>query len=835
MYETTTRLIQVSTELAQIDEACVSQILNKNYFVYKASLPLKVKDKFGSLNDASYHAYTIFRENFGTSVLANFGNGNRIVSPVKIADCSLSSFVEPQEPISYSLEGETILDPNLKEHSSPFFEIFYQSIRNSLKIQGFGLRGNTAVDERIDLLEDTQRRSVDPFVRRIAPFMHLRPAIRFSVREFDGRWFLQLSPKSVLEFEKDLFCLLNEWHLTASEISNHFEFVSLPIGRTGKLFGVLRKTVSDPINEKPFDGASFLQFAEKMYKSLKFDKPNAELILVIPLGNRARPWYFSSELTRPSIRFPDLAHLDHELFAKIQSKMKIYSAQRIEVAPNYVRSLRLNFLDEAITFAGMHTLETPVTPLQPSEFDKGRIPSSFTFPDPWISFRNRVTGQIIEVNKRTTGHNGAPQDLMKYHDLACVEAPEKVNLKVICEESLYRDVFDLLHALVSQTEKYRGFNLIFSSRLAYSEIETVPDLASPSSVYEDIDPSKHDCTLIFGPRRVAEDSSKTRQIYTYPETQSMNRGVPSQYIANEPSDNPNYDLSLQTKSLSPNTLFGIGLNILGKVGARPFTLGKSTTDRFLPNSAVIGYNIVRIFKPITLDISQEESPRELVRSSTPLAAPVVLMSGKGDEIIQQVAFELPDQISLFKGSRGSSIMSTLMGKCQYVLVHKDGPFYQEELNDLSALQQNGFTIIPVSIISDLSPRMFSSFEGMNQLPIPGMVLRMSSSEFLMCTPLVTRYYDAMKRGWPNTILIRIHDEILSAPLTEQQKIRILYQIWSLTRAHMGSQIPTRMPISIHYSNLMGEFLRKVGDPEPSYFRHFAGTLNRIGFVPKPFL
>lgn len=169
-----------------------------------------------------------------------------------------------------------------------------------------------------------------------------------------------------------------------------------------------------------------------------------------------------------------------------------------------------------------------------------------------------------------------------------------------------------------------------------------------------------------------------------------------------------------------------------------------------------------------------------------------------------------------------------------VIIHKDGYFHSKEIEDLKRFANKDRTIVPVSIVTGFVPRLFSSI-GNYSLPWAGLVFVLSDMDFLMTTTLLPPSYVPEHRGWPNPILIHIHEETLQQPFTSQQKLAILYQIWSFTRANFNSQIPLRKPISVHYSNRISTFLRKAGDRSPAYFKNFKGRKNRIGYNPRIFL
>ena len=833
------KLVQTTAELVRLSAESLQKIQEQRYFRYRVKIPPSIRNRFENLIQAYYHAQNLFRAEYTFSSLLQFDEGMNIVSPIEADGEFLYSFGK-EESTANKIHIEPIkerfqLDLSNPNHSRVFFRFFYQSLRRSLARQGFDTRGRTAFERKTDLLKEVSHFSTNDLFRRIQEYIHLFPAFNFGLRKFGDQFFLQISPRTLLEFERDIYSLQSAGVFSANEFTELFESVALPVGRAAKLYSISGKTVIDPIEERPFNGASFSRFAEKMYPQLRFSKYDANLILVLPYGNATVPWYFSTELTKPSLRFSDIAGWDHDFYFKILSEMKIHSARRKELIEDYIRRIKFDFFDLKLEMSGQFSYEGPLERLQPTQFDKKTDSPSFILPSPWISFRDKRSNRIVHVNRDVTGHLGATVDLLRREELGCVHYPKDIKVKIISDEALYGDTYNLTEAMIRGTRGYRGFSEIFESELIYDGITTVEDLSAQTDIYSDVSPENYDCVLVFGPRRIAGSREKSRRIYTFAETEILNRGVPVQFIADEPTQNKIYDKSLQTKSNNPYALFGIGLNILGKIGAKVMVLSPNTTDHFTPDSAVIGYNIVRIFEPIRKDISQERSPRELIRSSTPLTAPLVMLTKDGAEIVVQDVYQIPDEVSLFREGRAERMINSLSGDFHSFIIHKDGRFYSDELSDIKKLQQPDQLIVPVSIVSGLSPRLFSSISAWNYIPPMGTVTMLSSKDFLMVTPLITTRYEPRRRGWPNTILITIHDEALGKELPSVEKMRILFQIWSLTRVHMGSQLPTRKPMSIHYSDLMATFLRKAGDPQPRYFRRFGRKRNRLGYIPRIFL
>jgi len=177
-------------------------------------------------------------------------------------------------------------------------------------------------------------------------------------------------------------------------------------------------------------------------------------------------------------------------------------------------------------------------------------------------------------------------------------------------------------------------------------------------------------------------------------------------------------------------------------------------------------------------------------------------------------------------------MSNIPKEIETILVHKDGRFYTEELASLCQLSKTDRKIIPISIIRYAVPRIFSrGYTGEGFQLKSGTFLCLSDHDFIIVTTPTTRWKPEML-GWPSPIIIKIHEEDIGEELGSSTKLKILYQIYALTKMHVGSQRPTRVPISIHYSNMIARFLRKVGDPSPDYLPYFVRPTAGRRYVPR---
>jgi hypothetical protein len=824
----------MSTELFPFLEETIKEFRKKRYYEYEASPPQSLLDQFKTSAGAYYHIARLFEDKYGYS--AALGQEKLcIISTARVDNptvCYFSHDDADQCEVKLRHIDELTFDPFVDDNMH-IRNMLNTSIQKSLMALGFEFNGYSYYLKTEDLAKSLKPKN--KFLARVQNFFHIYPGFNVRLRVLGGKPFLQIQPHCVIDFDKDLYSLYEEELFTFEEIPRVFPHILLPIRRTAFLQGFWKsKTASDPILDAVFHGQSFLQFARRAYKNLNFRKKDAKLIVVVPRGNWSNPWYFSSELAFPSFGFEDIATLDREFYYNVQSEMKVYSARRKDLVHDYFQQIenRLFFDDITIKLGGLYSYDNKLSEVEPKDFHGFEIKSFFAFPDPWVRFKDEKTLNSKDVSRKT-GHLGAAGDLLRRpKDVRCFDVPSSINVRLMFDLNIESSVFALVHNLVEGMDRYAGFNDIFNVRVKFS-FKTIDDFVDPKT-YSGITPEDDDCVMIFGPRTIEGDPVKTKEIYTFSETQILNRGVPVQFISDDPAENPKYDKSLKTKSTNPDTLFGIGLNVLGKVGASVLTLSPATTDHFPPNSVVLGYNVARIFEPTKKDISQEASPRDLVSKSIPLAAPIVIFSGSGSEIIQQYAYEVADEVSLFSGEQGKRIISEIDGDVKNIIIHKDGDFHQKEIQDLKNLSERGRRIIPISIVSGFVPRLFSSFRKFN-LPPVGAVFVLSDDDFLFSTTLTPPSYVPEHKGWPNPILVHFNEEALQPKLKSEEKMQLLYQIWSFTRANVHSQIPLRKPLSVHYSNRIAKFLVKAGDRSPSYFKNFKGRRNRLGYNPRIFL
>jgi len=811
------RQIDNQVEIVPISANSILELKEKFYYTYKIEIPLTILRKFENPESAFYHVNALVRNKTGYSGLLPINGDFHIISPKKIHDLFIDT------PYSDNNIIELIDDDPIQLDLIKNFELirtfFYQTQQLKFSDSDIQYDSYSLIDKRSDLIKshffNTQSK-----LRKFAEYIHLYGGFTLVLRKYGQDIYVQISPKTSLRFDADLNILTNEF--SEEEIVNVFDSFSLPINRSGKLFRFENKIASEPIHEKPFYDHSFLEFAQKQYPSLKFVNENAKIISILPFGNMSRPWYFTSEKVVPRITFQDMASWDRTFHRKIISQTKYYSSKREEHIYSYLNENLFSLDDiELITEKKLLTLKGKSDYISPNMVNK--VLNTFIIKHPVVQFLDKIENDIVDIRRDGRRYRASPVDILNNDHLTCFVSPDEINVISFYQKGYKKSSDFMIKNLESTFPHY------FNTKINCSDNIKIDDLSESYGKFSHLS-NEFDCVLVFGPRFVEGDSIKTRKTYTVPETQILNQGIPAQFISDNPRGNQEIGKNIEWKAKNSNTLFGIGLNIISKIGTKIMGFSEDTFSQFLPSSVVLGYDVIRIYKEIDKNISQNESYRKLISESTPLAAPIVLMSDDGNDLIIQNVYELKEHTALFREQIGEDIISNIPRRYKNLIIHKEGNFFEEELLDLKTHLSDNLRIIPISIICGNSPRIFSSLY-QTRRPEPGTTLSLSSRDFVMATPLS----NIQESGWPNSITIKIHDLEIGHELTHNEINSLLYQIFSLTRIHQASQIPTRRPISIHYSKIMGTFLRKCRDPNPEYFKHFIRKRNRHGYIPKIFL
>lgn len=803
---------EVEAELFPL-EPSLEQLIGKiKVWEYKIQSPADTISSFGGMSRLSYRVSKLV----GASSFSS-DHGQLLVSTQPLAT-AVDSTIGDDISLSPVSESRSL---NTKSDMRLITRLFYNDLRASIETSGFKLRGSQAYDSKVELASGLQSRHA--VISHIANGIAVHPGFYYKLRWIDNQTVLQITPKSVLLFKTDLNQLIKEMGVPADILVDLFDRVRLADGRVVTLRSILDLTSESIIQEEPYAGKSYMQYCRALDPDKAPTDPNSNLLVVLAHDSDICE-YASAEGSVPIIDFQSLSHFDRAYYNAVNSRFRTESARRRDSAAKYSQQLRLSAfgvdlkIRPRLSYSGSLDLRRP----SQGSFQWGHFNS---LAPQSVSFRNKF-GQVITVS-RSTGHLGAPQDLMRHGDLKAFSVPQEIRTILFYEDDLEEEAKLLRGSLLGTPNSIaRGFGSTFGSNLALSEpVPLETQTTALSSILNGAD-----CALIVGQRSQASFSfSKTA--YTDAEVAMMNQGIPAQFVTTSTGSGTTYDLPMTRKANNQYFLFVLGASIIAKIGGNTMVLSEETTKEFPENSVVIAYNIARVFESVPQDLKKSEHAAQLTRTSVPISAAVAIMDQAGSEVIHQSPHVIPNESALFAGERGKMIFDGVPDGTKYVVVHKDGSFYSEELDDLKKLGGTQRKIIPVSINTVYVPRLTSTLLSQKFLPLPGQVVPLSSNEFLLCT---TDVGDPGTRGWPNPLLVRIH-EILEDPLTSDLKWKVVYQIWALTRSHPASMIPTRRPLSIHYSNKMANFIRKAKDAEPSYFGKFTGRKNRFGYHPRPFI
>jgi hypothetical protein len=778
-------------------------------YQYRIHIAPEDADFFGGLSDVTYQ---ISQNNDG---IYYSDQGPSFITTKPIEDAKLD-VIFPNgmpaviAPIARDPKADPIQDRDV------IMRIMARELTHSIRSSGFRIRGYSAFDLSEELVKDI--RASDRQAQDIIEQIGVYPGFHFRIRKIDNLHFLQISPKSTIEFKSDIHSLIKSGRHSIQFLQDFCERVKLADEHIVDLRRIDNKTCDDQINEKPYNGMTYLDYVNSIAdRSNLHSDPN---LLVVLLRRQNALTYATSEGAKPVIDFSHLANLDSSAYASITKKMKRQSAERHKLASSYSKKIQLDFSGIRIKLGGHRRyLGNAIV----SNFNEPIIQDrGFHFSSPFVTLLDR-TGNIKHVSD-ATGDKGAPQDLLtgKYMPYTRIESIRLLLLAIKGYESAASQLKEALfdHNTANPSDRILRY---VGCKFEVSEIQTVePESTNFSSL------GSYDCALIVGPK----ENLGIYGSYVLTELALLERGIPGQYIIHAPNSSPYLDKSVGKKINETYSFLTLILSILAKVGANSIVISSESTRYFPDNSAILSYNFARVFEAFDYDIA---ASLETMKASLPLAAAVSILDTAGAQIIHQYPHVINDETALFRGDRGKLIFDKIPDNSDMIVIHKDGMFNHSELSDIEKLRKPGIRIQPISIVTNAVPRIITSDKSVKYVPKAGAVIPVSNSEFLLSTTQIPATYDPLARGWPNPLSIKIHDLDHQDNTSTEQKWKLLYQIWCLTRAHPATIIPTRRPISIHYSNKMARFLRKSRKAQPEYFTKFADKKNRFNLYPRPFM
>ncbi len=500
----------------------------------------------------------------------------------------------------------------------------------------------------------------------------------FKIRD-SATFFLEMMPRSAIRHEETIDSILRRQAAKTSDITEIFPYVRLPWGGTGKFAAVLEnRSAAEQINaDQVLAGRSFIEFAAEFYPHLKLKHFDSPLAVV---GTQRGPRLYSCEALYPSMRFELLELLDSQYFSKLISRLKLESARnRLNEAIEWARKLSPNLMisddfrfEVDVAPFEMSALSQPLDTeiLKSEDFDSpGGI-----FSRPSITFKKAngsgVAGEFTIYPGRTPGHQGTLNDLMTHPELKPLDAPDSVKVVAFIQDSLENKWKVFEEALLRGTGRlgYRGIEETFGINFSVKTHLVNDFLGSEfQGMVSRIHDREFDCAINVIPK-LLEDPERNRRIYTEPKTEIMRKGIPVQVIANDERKTVSTDKSLEGRARNSNALFGTACNVLGKIGVILTALSRDFADSMLADSAIMGYDVARVFPPIS-------DPMKLLqqkRTSVPLAAPLFIFDNQGARITHQKVYR-PSKENLLFAEHGSEIFDSI-GDVSNLIIHKDGPF-----------------------------------------------------------------------------------------------------------------------------------------------------------------
>lgn len=725
-------------------------------------------------------------------------------------------------------EAEYELDPFQKDFDV-FSEILKKKIFNRLYEKGYSIEGGTALKKREILSDVRLKHQIEdhPLLKYHATYQ----GYKFRLRNILNQIYLQVIPEAKLYYERSLALLMSEDGYNIESLVDYFPNVRLETGRYANLIAIIKNLFPyTPISRElslAFNGRNFQEFQKKVYKGLRDANPFAPMVVIKPSGLGGSKWYFSSDLVFPSLNYQDYSRYHAKYFGDLVSALKARSPERNKMIRAIIDDLNdLEVFGIPISFikAGFNRNESPVSIGYSNLLQKSNLPSLIKFKTPSILIRQKskeeemkILTEPFEIHAEGAGkYMPFVSSLLSNDDLAPLgPIPPIFRVFVIYEKDLHQEYQTFKKAFIRGISGYRGFKETFCADLEWKEdsinsfIDENEDILSAEykKTVRSIS-TQSNCVILL------MNKNRRRQYlrsYTEPKRTLLEKGIPVQVLLHDRRGAYN---NLITNCKQPEFLFNFGLNILEKAGVRVFKIGPTTKKCFLPLSIVIGYNITRII-PKREHLIQKEEIAKKIPVTIPLVVPLIII-GNEDEIRFMNKYETSSEVSLFE-EFGQEIFEQIPSNLKNVVIHKDGPFKESELQDLESFALNGMRIIPISIVRHQTPRFTIGEEA----PRAGFVVKMSNNDFIMTTTMVGRSrIEAF--GWPRPIWIRFHDHEINQeqPLNDKERLKVLFQIFCMTKLHAGALKPTRLPISIHYPNMISKLLKKMSDPDAEFLDEF---------------
>lgn len=375
------------------------------------------------------------------------------------------------------------------------------------------------------------------------------------IRKFNNVLFLQLSPSSHLRYDKNFHLIMKEL-VNKDKVLEHFPYGSVPgtpITRGRKIMESTTLSIDDPIEEFPYYGRSFREYAKAMFPNLKFTGVSR----LMKLGSIV-PQYFPAELVHPSLTFRAISLLNNRYYSSLLGIIKAKSAERPNHAKEAARTINSLIINGRKVELSHEPLAISYDSKELEPKDLGSISTMNTgrvFAPPSVNFLR--FGEEVEISKGQFNLSATVNDLMKDRDLRPLNVPKEISIIVFLTPDLKDGWSYLKTSLLSGKGSYRGLKDTFDVEATFHEV-VVDNLLSKEfeSEVEHIENSRYHSAIVIVNRETIVEESQNRMAYIEPKKAIMKKGIPVQIVNNYAKETLNRDYSLKGQSTNANYLFG---------------------------------------------------------------------------------------------------------------------------------------------------------------------------------------------------------------------------------------------------------------------------------------
>ena len=748
-------------------------------------------------------------------------------------------------------EFELTLKKKTKIYPQKNFGVFQRIANREIshaykKKEDYQVSGNTVVHTNYNWMELIKKsvpketdEKLDASYPILSNIINVYSSCDFGLRKYGKRILLATDVHHTIQTAITLEDLIDKGYNAdaISRLSNSFNYTT---GGSALFIDFLyNKTVSSPLGWPPFEGRTYLDFVKDLYPEfspLFSRKAKSSLIWGQPY-RISDAWTYAAILSKPTLTFETISRKNPPLYRSIQKLFRSRTPQRLDDAKSFIKQLGIVPLTEHIALefdANSLYLEGKPWDIDLTQSAQSAIgkPDLLEIRRPPLAFKDEKNDErLVLPGYPTADHSGTLHDLMIDPEALPYVGVDRVRLAFLIPEDYKIQSNLLCQNIQNGYGLYRGFSKTFGADLEIDPIEVSGiSLESYKEAIAEVNKDKYDVAAVVIPSKARlreERSVLGTSIYSEPKVTLLRKYVPNQMVT-EGVRTHAIDRTLAGKARDALFLFNFSAQIAAKRGIVTCALPQKTAEALSCADVLIGYDL--IYVPLYDRIAYKQKWDRKGKPPVPqvkMACPLIIVDNQGVKV-SYVGVRWLDDESLFY-DLGDFLYDKLKGfSPRTVTVQKNGRFTEDELFSLEYwLDSKGLEGSALSITRSLSPRNYRVWRGKCVVPKHGTALRISKDRFIMNTSGYPVIKDPTRKGWPRTVMIRFHKMgryVPNYPL-------LLSQIYSFTQIHTGSILPTRLPISLHFPNLIGRVLRATHTTLPDFL---FSMRTKEGLVPRWF-